>query len=71
MIEGWNWCQKETNLIYKIQFMVEGMFLIFPDFNIFTATCAWYTNLSLFDLILRWWHHDVGLKFQDFKKIVL
>ena len=39
------------------------MVLIFPDFNIFTVSCTWYTNLSLFDPILEWWHHNMGLEF--------
>ena len=29
-------------------------FITVPDFNIFTASRAWYTNLSLFEPIFRW-----------------
>ena len=68
-------------MIYNIQFVVErlkpdlyqvleGTFLIFPDFNIFMASCTWYTNLSLSDPILKEWRHNIGLEFSNFQKIV-
>ena len=43
--------------------LLDGMFLTFPDFNIFTASCTWYKHLSLFDPNLKWWRHSIGLEF--------
>ena len=41
-----------------------------PDNNIFTDNCTQCINYSLFDPLLRWWHHNIGLEFEDFNKIV-
>ena len=33
--------------------------VIVPDFNIFTTSCTWHTNLSHFNPILRLWRHNI------------
>ena len=60
---GWMFQNSEILLSEKIFWT---KVIVVPDFNIFTASYIWYTNLSLFEPILRWWHH----KFQDFERIV-
>ena len=44
--------------------------VIVLDFYIFTASCTWYTSSNLFDSILRWEHHNMGLDFQHIEKII-